>query len=130
MNKVKGRVEGLQSFTLNILTSSVKITYNQNQCGPRVFIEQLEEEGFSAELKIKNDDTDIRNIAREEVAKYRWKVMVCAFLYFPLLFCIWCVPYIPGIDDFMVAFNVWNGNTMYVFLCLLFSSIIQCYLGQ
>lgn len=62
--------------------------------------------------------------------KYKWKVIICAILYFPLIFCIWCVPYVTDLEDFMLSFNIWQGNTVYVFLCFIFATIIQFYSGK
>lgn len=39
MESMKNSIDGIQDFSVNILTQSIKITYNQNQCGPRDIIE-------------------------------------------------------------------------------------------
>ena len=102
------------------------------QCSPRDLIEWLEDEGaILSEVLIKSDDSaDIRKIAEKEVQKYKQKVIVCACLYVPLLFFIWVVPFVPGLDDFMLVLNIWRGNSSYVLLCLIFASLIQFYLGK
>lgn len=75
-------------------------------------------------MMIKSDDVDVRKIAEKEVQKYRRKVITCACLYLPLLFCIWGIPFIPGLDDLLIIFKLWNGNTCYVLFCLGFASLI------
>ena len=122
----------VKAFSANILTSSLKVDYDENVCGPRDIIEWLEDDGqVIAEMQIKSDDSaDIRKIAQKEVEKYKKKVMICVALYVPLLIFIWVVPFIPGLDDFMIVMNIWKGNSAYVLLCLIFASLIQFYLGR
>ena len=58
-----GQIKGVIFNEVNILTSSVKIKYYKDKCKVRDIIEQLEDEGFNAELKVKNEDNDIRKIS-------------------------------------------------------------------
>lgn len=80
--------------------------------------------GFESELKIKNEDADIRKISAKEVEKYASKVKMCVFMYIPLLILIWIVPFVPHLDSIMLGINLWRGNTLYVLICLVFASII------
>ena len=51
-------------------------------------------------------------------------------LYIPIAFLIWIVPYVDALRPFMKSLKIWRGNTLYVFTCLTFSSIMQFFMGR
>jgi len=103
-NMMKDKI--IKFFETDIQASKLTLVYNQTMTGPRYFIEELEKIGFESELLIKNDEIDIREISKQEVMKYRKKVLNCLCLYVPILLLIWLVPY-TGLNEFMLMFNIW-----------------------
>ena len=69
MKQIQTKRKCIKTFQANILTSTVKVTYDEVQCSPRDLIEWLEDEGaILSEVLIKSDDSaDIRKIAEKEV---------------------------------------------------------------
>jgi P-type Cu+ transporter len=62
--------------------------------------------------------------------KYRRQLLVAWFIYIPMAFFIWLMPYVESLKPFMVDHVVFNGNPLYIFLNLISSSIIQFYMGR
>ena len=50
-------------------------------------------------------------------------------LYVPIGILIWLVPYVDSTKNFMTVGHIWRGNTVYVLLLLVFSGIVQFYMG-
>lgn len=64
------------------------------------------------------------------MTKYKQKVMLGTFLYVPIAYLIWVVPFVDSFKNMMISPVIWRGNSLYVFVMLLFSSIFQFYMGQ
>ena len=57
------------------------------------------------------------------------KLIICLSLYIPLAILIFVVPYVDSLKNFVVSFQVWNGNTAYIYIIFIFASIIQFSIG-
>ena len=51
-------------------------------------------------------------------------------LYIPIAVLIWIIPYVEGAKNFMTTVQIWNGNTLYVLIMFICSSIVQFCMGQ
>lgn len=71
----------------------------------------------------------MRKIAEAEVEKYRNNFLKGLVCYIPIAILIWVIPYVDGAKNFMTTVHIWRGNTLYVLIMLLFSSIVQFYMG-
>lgn len=85
--------------------------------------------GFEAELEIKTEQTDIREISQAEMVKYRNNFLICLAMYLPIAFLVWILPF-TGMNVVMTTPIIWNGNPCYVFVIFIFASIIQFCLGH
>jgi len=98
--------------------------------GPRKIIQEIQDLGFEAEFLPNERSVDVTSIVRSEMIKYRSKLAVGLALYSPMAFFIWVVPYVDSLKSFMTAHAVVNGATLYVFINLICSTIIQFGLGK
>ena len=56
--------------------------------------------------------------------KYRQKMILGFLLYLPIAILIWLVPYVDAAKGIMTAPSLWRGNTVYVLVLLILSSVI------
>lgn len=97
---------------------------------PRKIIYEIEDIGFEAELQPDDGKIDIREIVRSEMIKYKIKFLVALAIYLPILILIWIIPYTPAAQTVMTKGHIWRGNTAYILVILILSSIIQFGLGR
>jgi Cu+-exporting ATPase len=73
------------------------------------------------------EKTDLKTILTQEVIMYRNKLIVAFVLWIPILIFAWVIPYST---PYFLTENVYvKGDTLYIFLMLIFSSIIQICVG-
>jgi Cu+-exporting ATPase len=121
--------DGIKLISVNVLTNKARVEYDITVIRPRKIIQEIEDTGFDAELQPEDDQSDIREIVKMEMLKYRKKFFIGLSIYIPIAILIWVVPYV-GLRGAMVAPNIWRGNTLYVFVIFVLSSIMQFYLGR
>lgn len=86
-------LDGVISATVSLLTHKSSIQYRPKVIGLRSIIEEIEAIGFSARYEAQTDKSDIRVIINESVQKYRRKFFISLFMFIPVLFLIWILPY-------------------------------------
>lgn len=96
---------------------------------PRQIIEEIEDLGFEAELQPDNDSIDIRELVKGEVIKYRKRLIAALLMYLPIAIFIWMVPYVDPMMGFMTNYPIYKGNTLYILIIMILSTIIQFTLG-
>lgn len=121
---------GIIKVNVSLLTNKAIIKYDYDIIKPRKIIEEIEDLGFEAELQPNDQNVDIRDIVKKEVEKYRKKLVLCACLYIPISILIWIVPYSKYLKGFMTVLPFFRGNTFYIILTFLMSSVIQFYMGM
>lgn len=129
-NHFNKNVEGIKAISVSLITSKALIKHDLNSIRPRKIISEIEDLGFGATFQPANERVDIREITRGEVRKYRSKFIITFLLYIPLLVLIWIVPNSPSMKPFMTSVQLWNGNTLYILICAICSTIIQFHMGK
>ena len=122
-------VEGSISINISLLTNKAVIVHDACKLRPRQIIQEIEDIGFEAELEPEDSQSDIRDIVKAEMIKYRQKLILGFMLYLPIALLIWLIPYVEGTKGMMVAPKIWKGNTVYILAVFILSSIIQFYMG-
>ena len=129
-NHFNNSVKGVIQINVSLLTHKASVKHDASVLRPRQIISEIEDLGFEAELEVNDQSKDIRDIVKGDLVKYKRKLMVCASLYLPIALLVWIVPNFDALKSFMTSVQVYNGNTLYVFLVLALSSCIQFYLGS
>ena len=120
---------GALDINISLLTNRAIISHDYSLLGARKIISEIEDIGFEAELVPSNETVDIREVVKSEVLKYRSKVIMGALFYFPIAILIWVVPYVDALKFMMTDVQIVNGSTLYIFILLALSSIVQFYMG-
>jgi cation transport ATPase len=123
-NHFNKHVEGIKAVSVSLLTNKALIKHDLNIIRPRKIILEIEDLGFGATFQPANEQVDIREITRGEVLKYRNKFILTFLLYLPLAILIWIVPNSAALRPFMTSVQLWNGNTLYILICTICSTII------
>ena len=129
-NHLNNYVEGIKAVSVSLLTNKALVKHDLNIIRPRKIISEIEDLGFGATFQPPNEQVDIREITRGEVKKYRNKFIMTFLLYIPLLIMIWIVPNSASLRPFMTSVQLWNGNSLYILLCAICSTIIQFHMGK
>lgn len=86
------------------------------------------EAGFTQSTYVKNEaKSDLRHILSQDVIHYRNRLIVAILMWLPVLVFAWILPY--TVPSFLTKYVYANGNTLYIFLMLIFSTIIQFGVG-
>ena len=112
----------MESASVSLLTHKATIQYRPALIGIRTLIDEVVEVGFGARYEAKSEKADIRVIVNESVRKYRRKFLLCLALQIPILVLMWIVQY--AAPDFVTKYNGVNGVPLFVYLNLLFATII------
>ena len=128
-NHIKS-LNGALEINISLLTNRAVIKHDLKILGARQIISEIEDLGFEAQLVPSTETVDIREIVKSEVDKYRKKVISCTILYVPIAFFIWIVPYVDYLQSLMTYLPIVNGCTLYIFILLFLSSIVQFYMGN
>lgn len=123
-NHLNNHTDGIISCAVSLLTNKALIKHDLNTIRQRKIIEEIEDLGFDAKFQPPNESIDIREITKNEVKKYTQKFLLTFVLYIPLLVMIWIVPNVPATRPFMTRFQIGNGNSFYILLCAICSTII------
>jgi hypothetical protein len=82
---------------------------------------------FEAHYLRDEQKSDIREILADEVRKYFTRFFLAFLIWIPIMVLAWIVPYVKL--EFLTDIAVIKGNTLYVFLMFILSTIIQFGLG-
>ena len=99
------------------------VLYRADGASLRDILKLLHSLGYpkAAHIQEKNKN-DLRSILKKEVKTYQTKFVVTLAIQMPILVLLWIVPYrMPG---FLTDYDIVNGNTLYLFMLLFFSSLI------
>lgn len=99
------------------------INFRSDEISLRDLIQQCKDQGFeNAHHVSEGEKSDIRAILAHEVTLYRNRFLGALLLWIPIMVLAWIVPYTN--PEFLTAHVLVNGNTVYVLLMLVFSTII------
>lgn len=129
IEKHLGSVEGVSSISVSLLLHKANVTYDLATIRPRKIIEEIEDIGFDAELQADESKSDIRDIVKQEMIKKRNSVLLATLMYLPIGIMIWIIP-ITSAKSIMTQPVVWNGNSVYVLVLLVISTIFQFVIGK
>mmetsp|Transcript_12223 Transcript_12223/g.8528 ORF Transcript_12223/g.8528 Transcript_12223/m.8528 type:complete len:227 (+) Transcript_12223:549-1229(+) len=128
LQKQLTREFGIQSIKQDpVCTSNVQVIYDSDLIKLRDILSKIKQLGYQCSLVNKDDENDIRAILMESVLHYRNKFLVSLALLLPILVLTWVIPY--TYSSFLVALPVINGNTLYVLIITILSTVIQFYVG-
>lgn len=116
-------LDGLNSVVVSLVTHKATVKHISAKIGPRKIISEIEDIGFDAELQPSDQKVDIREIVKEEMIKFKKRMLMGTVLYLPILFFVWILPYIPNANKFVIRPIVWNGCPLYIFILLIIASV-------
>ena len=123
-------LNGVIEASFSVLTKQAKVVIDINKISIREIIDTITFGKFTANLKEKNNKTDIRDVIRIESIKQRKKLLLSLMLWIPILVLIWLFPYISPLNKFLTFASQPNGPTLYVYITGILSLMLQYYLGR
>jgi P-type Cu+ transporter len=108
----------------NILT----VHFRTEQMSLRSLADEVRALGYKeAHYVSENDKQDFRDVLQAEVTKYRNRFFLSLFIQMPIWVLIWIIKYTN--PHFLVSPLIYNVVPLYLVIIMVFSSIIQFYLG-
>lgn len=96
--------------------------------GIRDLLESAVQAGFLNSTYIKSGtQSALSDVLNKEVVKYRNRLLVALVIWVPIMVFAWILPYAAPL--FLTSYATINGNTLYILLMLIFSSVIQFGVG-
>lgn len=88
-----GKLDGVESIAVNLITESGNITYNQAVIGPRQIVEAIEDLGFNALVSEKTRDVQLESLSKvREIRQWR-KAFLQSFVFaFPVFIIAMVLP--------------------------------------
>lgn len=98
------------------------IVYWPDKVTLRTILSEVTVCGYPDAVSVKDHSTDIRHALAQEVKSYQRKCLIAVLVWLPILVLSWIVPYTN--PEFLNKFDVFNGNTLYVLMMFVLSSVI------
>ena len=101
----------------------LNVVFKSNGVPLRQIVEEIQQSGFpDAKYLPQGDKNDLQDILQEEVDLNRNKFVFTLVLMVPILILMWVIPYTSPM--FLVSYPLLNGMPLYIFVLLIFSTLV------
>lgn len=122
IEKVVGRMEGVEEITVNLLTNKAQVNYDEGKLDNTAIIARIEKLGFGAALHHETAKLVVdkpKNTAAEELTEMRWRLLLSLAFTTPLFYLHMGLMYGWPLPSFVLGQqNLLVASLLQLFCCL------------